>query len=241
MYSSKIVCAVKVNGLVLREVGDTVRLPFGSEYSILIKNLDSVRLSTSIAVDGQEAISGRLIIEPNSSIELERTIRSLESGNRFKFIERTKEIEQHRGISADDGLIRVESWKERMIRSEPAPLMDRRRVVPPRPDHGPRKRSQIQAKSGRLRGPGHPTARGSLGITVPGSLSSQRFYPTSGFPLEQQSIVIVIRLVGCLDGEPVAEPLTVDYRPECQTCGKRADQPDAEFCDRCGTSLVIVA
>ena len=38
MYLQKLAVAVKVNGKVLREVGDTVYIPFGSEYSILIKN-----------------------------------------------------------------------------------------------------------------------------------------------------------------------------------------------------------
>ena len=73
MYSEKLIACIKVNGQILRESGETVTLPFNSEYSIYLKNLDSVRIQASISVDGQDATEGtRLIINPNSSLELER-------------------------------------------------------------------------------------------------------------------------------------------------------------------------
>ena len=44
MYESKLAAAIKVNGKVLREFNkDTVYIPFGSEYSILLKNLNTKR------------------------------------------------------------------------------------------------------------------------------------------------------------------------------------------------------
>lgn len=119
MYTSKLVVAVKVNGNVLREDGDFVTLPFGCEYSIFVKNLNSVRAQVSIAVDGQDATEGRrLIVGPNTGIELERFIRNgnLSSGNRFKFIERTAAVEAHRGVGGEDGLIRVEGWREHIYK-----------------------------------------------------------------------------------------------------------------------------
>ena len=99
VFQDKIVTAIKVGGKVLRENGDTVTLPFGGEYSILVKNLNSVRTQVTISVDGTDA-AGKLVIGPNSSMELERFIRNgnLATGNRFKFIERTAEVEAHRGI-----------------------------------------------------------------------------------------------------------------------------------------------
>lgn len=116
MYQNNVAVAVKVNGKVLREQGDIVALPFGSEYSILVKNINSVRAQVKISVDGTDATDGtHLVIGPNASIELERFIKggNLNAGNRFKFIERTGKIEDHRGIGAEDGLIRVETWKEK--------------------------------------------------------------------------------------------------------------------------------
>jgi hypothetical protein len=69
-----------------------------------------------VSVDGQDATEGtRLILQPNSSLELERFIRdgNLKSGNKFKFIERTQKIEDQRGIKEDDGLVRIEFWAEK--------------------------------------------------------------------------------------------------------------------------------
>ncbi len=118
MYQSKLAAAIKVGGKVLRESGNTVILPFGSEYSVFLKNMNSVRVLAKVEIDGQDVTSTKLIIEPNSSLELERFLRNgnLERGNRFKFIERTRTIEEHRGIKAEDGLVRVEFWTEAVTR-----------------------------------------------------------------------------------------------------------------------------
>lgn len=121
MYNNRLAVAIKVNGKVLREFKDTVYIPFGSEYSILIKNVHSLRCMVRVSVDGQDATEGvSLIVPANSSVELERFIKggNLNEGNRFKFIERTAKIEEHRGIQAEDGLVRIEYEFER----EPAPI-----------------------------------------------------------------------------------------------------------------------
>ena len=115
MFSNKFIVSVKANGRILRESSNLITLPFGAEYEILLKNLNSRRAMVRVAVDGQDATEGtRLIIEPNASVVLERFIRdgNMQSGNRFKFIERTSGIESHRGIKEDDGLIRAEFWAE---------------------------------------------------------------------------------------------------------------------------------
>jgi hypothetical protein len=111
VYSNKFVVCVKVDGQILREKDGVVALPFGSEYSILLKNLHAVRAMAKVSVDGKDATEEtELVLQPNSSIDLERFIRNgnFNKGNRFKFIKRTEQIEKHRGIGSDDGLIRVE-------------------------------------------------------------------------------------------------------------------------------------
>ncbi len=115
MHRNTFVLAVKVNGKILRENKDIVTLPFGCEYELVLKNLNSRRAMVNVSVDGKDATDGRLVLGPNQSITLERSINNgnLNAGNRFKFIERTPGIEQHRGIKADDGLIRAEFWAEK--------------------------------------------------------------------------------------------------------------------------------
>ena len=121
MFANRFVCSIKVNGKILRENSGTVTLPFGCEYEILLKNLNSRRAMVSVDVDGKNASDGRLIIGPNQTVTLERWIRNgnLSSGNRFKFIERTTGIEAHRGIKQDDGLVRCEFWAEKEVIDAP--------------------------------------------------------------------------------------------------------------------------
>ena len=118
MHQTGFVACIKVNGKILRESDDTVSLPFGSSYSILIKNLNSVRSQVKVFIDGTDATDGTHLVIPASGgeIELERFIRNanLTSGNKLKFIERSDAIESHRGIKAEDGLILVEAWKEKI-------------------------------------------------------------------------------------------------------------------------------
>lgn len=112
MYANKLAVAVKHRGKVLQEFGEIVYLPFGSEYGLLIKNLNSVRASVKVRIDGQDVTEGvALVVPPNGSIDLERFIKNgnLNAGNRFKFIERTSVVTRHRGARVDDGLIQV-SW-----------------------------------------------------------------------------------------------------------------------------------
>lgn len=115
MYGNKLAAAIKVSGKVLREFKDTVYIPFGSEYAITLKNLHTTRSIVNVYVDGDNVVPGGLVLDAGQSIDLERSIRNgnLTEGNRFKFIERTNSVEQHRGVKLEDGLIRVEFQYEK--------------------------------------------------------------------------------------------------------------------------------
>lgn len=120
MYNNKLVASIKSNGHVLREHKDTVYLKFGSEYSILLKNLNTVRALINVYIDGDNVVPGGLVLNAGQEIDLERAIRNgnLSEGNKFKFIERTGKIEDHRGIKLEDGLIRVEYQFEKVYKRQ---------------------------------------------------------------------------------------------------------------------------
>jgi len=109
MYNQKLVASLKANGKILREFKDTVYIPFGSEYSIVLKNLNTVRAMVNIALDGTDVCPGGLVLMAGQTIDLERWIKNgnLSAGNKFKFIERTAQIEAHKGIGLEDGIINI--------------------------------------------------------------------------------------------------------------------------------------
>lgn len=108
-YKDNFVVEVKHKGRILRVKDNTVYLPFGSEYSLLLKNLNSRKASIKIHIDDQDVLDySSLILEPNSSTELEGFLSGTVARNKFKFIKKTKEIQNYRGDRIDDGLVRVE-------------------------------------------------------------------------------------------------------------------------------------
>lgn len=111
MYNQKLVASLKANGKILREFKDTVYIPFGSEYSFLIKNLNTTRALVNIFIDGEDVIEGGLVLNAGQEVDLERYVKNgnLNAGNKFKFIERTQAIEDGpRGAKLEDGLVRIE-------------------------------------------------------------------------------------------------------------------------------------
>jgi hypothetical protein len=120
-YKEQFVAEVKVNGKILRVKDGAVYLPFGSEYSILLKNLNSKKASVKISIDGEDVLDGSsLILDPNVSTELEGFLNETIAKNRFKFIHKTEKIQEHRGDRADDGMIRIEFAYEK---DKPEPLI----------------------------------------------------------------------------------------------------------------------
>jgi len=257
MYNNKLAVALKSAGKVLREFGETVYVPFGSEYSVLIKNLHSVRALVTVTVDGVDVGDGtRFIVDANDSVELERFIKNgnLKTGNRFKFIERTDSVEQHRGVGIEDGIVRVEFNFERKLELTPPKIY--------RSD--PWNQPDIWCNSKSIT-KGTPqdsfcstnvsyTAtvdsldvtnmnadlQNDAGITVPGSVSDQKFTTGDWFPTEAKTHVIVLQMLGQTeDNKQVTKPVTVKAKPKCTTCG-RTNKATAKFCTECGTSLTIV-
>lgn len=270
MYNEKLAVAIKSAGKVLREDKDQVYLPFGTEYSILIKNLNTVKVLVEVFVDGKtinDSGNGKFVIHPGQNLELERTITNgnMNAGNCFKFIERSVSVENHRGIGIEDGLVTVKYQFEKKIHTvdylsspyQPTPWWS----------SGPgsvfRNSPLGSGGSGDVPiGGGTVTCNSFVadanvsttrtfvsseqqlsqnvaGITVPGSVSNQRFVHVDSFDVEREQHVIILRLVGRTEKTVVTQAVNVKYKPKCISCG-RTNKATAKFCTNCGTSLILV-
>ena len=281
MYESKLAAAIKVNGRVLREHGDTVRIPFGSEYAVTLKNLHTTRAVVNVFIDGENAVPGGLVVDPGRTVDLERWIKNgnLSEGNRFKFIERTSAIENGpRGVKLEDGLIRIEFQYEQPVR----PVLDLWKdkwhsnhggIYPqgglygstgPTYNVGGVLRSADFSKGEFVKaqatsainqycadnniaincsvhdGMATMDSYNDVGITVPGSKSEQKFQTAYVGALEAEKHSMVIKLLGQTPDSPVTKPVTVKHKPRCQTCG-HTNKATAQYCNKCGTALVIYA
>lgn len=109
VYAKNFVVALKSDGKIIRDSNGYIELPFGSEYSILLKNLNSRKALVDISIDGKDVLDGsRIVVESNETTELKGFKKDSKVENSFKFIQKTKEISKHRGDRIDDGIIRVE-------------------------------------------------------------------------------------------------------------------------------------
>ena len=111
---SKFVAVITCNGKILRDFKNDednyqVKLPFGSEYGIRFKNLNTTKCAFSVYIDGEDVLNGsRIILNPNESHDLEGFMDNNVVKNKFKFIEKTQKISEYRGDKIDDGMIRIE-------------------------------------------------------------------------------------------------------------------------------------
>ena len=285
MYQSKLVASLKANGKILREFKDTVYIPFGSEYSFLIKNLNTTRALVNIFIDGEDVMEGGLVLNAGQEVDLERYVKNgnLSAGNRFKFIERTTAIEDGpRGTKLEDGLIRIEFQYEKPY---VAPVLNRGLFYGNRysnhdgivggmtqtsfnvngalrsadfsqngsvmaqaasaavdkycADNGIVNKSEVHDGMATMDWMAAP--QNDVGITVPGSKSTQKFQTTVMGAMEAEKHTIVLKLLGeTPNNKPVLNPVTVERKPKCVTCGKQ-NKANAKFCTECGTALEIFA
>jgi hypothetical protein len=251
VYKNAVVVVVKCNGKILRESDGCVEIPFGSEYTILIKNLESKRAVVDVEIDGETVTDPRVVIDANSSLELVGFKKGSEVKNRFKFIEKTKEISDYRGDKIEDGIIRVEVWFEKPIEYVTSTWTY---SWPTQKEFwwgsGWQLTNDYILYSNRSESVGcsnschycssmiSDSQQNKEGITVEGSDTSQKFTPTHVNTLEDKSTVITLKLCGKVLGNVKVEvPLTVDTKLTCKYCG-RVSKSSAKFCSRCGARLL---
>lgn len=116
MYSNQLVCSIKVNGKILREKiqdgNSSVFIPFGSEYSLIFKNLSGRNAVVHAEIDGRDINAAKqgFYLQAGRTIELEGFEKNYKTERHFKFIQKTSEISDFRGDRIDDGMIRI-TWQ----------------------------------------------------------------------------------------------------------------------------------
>ena len=116
MYSNQLVCSVKVNGKILREKildgNSTVLIPFGSEYSLIFKNLAGRNAVVHVEIDGRDINASKqgFYLQAGRTAELEGFEKNYKTERKFKFIQKTEEISDFRGDKIDDGMVRI-TWQ----------------------------------------------------------------------------------------------------------------------------------
>jgi len=247
MFKNNFVVAIKCGGI-LREIDGSVMLPFNSEYSILLKNLDSRRAVAKVSIDGQDVLCGHsLVIHPNSEFELEGfLLPDLTVRNKFKFVQKTEDIVRHRGDRVDDGIVRVEFNFEKVPQTtlvwhwiykpyypwvEPVPIVIHNTYAGGSTTNRAFTCTTQQASCSS-------NLAADEGITVAGSPTKQTFSNVTVNQLEETSTVITIKLRGTtLSGKVAVEPLVTKSKTVCPTCGKKS-RSSAKFCSNCGTCLI---
>ena len=257
MYQNKLVATLKSKGQILREENGCFKLPFNSEYTIFLKNMESRRVVVNIDIDGEDVLDNkRLIIGGNETLELEGFMKGTTARNKFRFIQRTKNIEEHRGIHVEDGLIRIEFTFEKLqpitqeitytypwkIWSTNPIWYNTNETYTTECSPGDYNLSTRGTScSNNVSSYNINTVQDSLtfddGITTKGAPINQDFNYGYTRELEDQSHTIILKLLGYNEkGSVIKSPTFTRERLNCEICGYKNISSN-KYCGECGTFL----
>ncbi len=240
VYNNQFIVVIKHKGKVLREFsGNVVRLPFGSDYSIMMKNKDSSRKAlVEVFVDGKDALdSNSIIVSPEQSVELKGFMEGSIVRNKFRFIEKTNEISKYRGNFIEDGLVEIKySFEEPQVTWYSLTK-----------DTAPRANCYFSGvsetkftASSSDQNISCSVGANECGITVPGAETKQDFQTgvigSTGF---KSSIIINLKgetTTTKAKRKRVKKPITVKTKIRCSTCGRRW-RSSMKYCGNCSTYL----
>jgi hypothetical protein len=69
MKNNKVVAIIKHNGIILCENNNQIKIPFDSEYTILIKNLENKKIKIKVSIDNKYIVND-MIINNNSKCKI---------------------------------------------------------------------------------------------------------------------------------------------------------------------------
>lgn len=241
MYRNHYVLAIKDQSKrVLREIDGKVYLPFNSEYSVLLKNRNSVDALCKVSIDGTDVLgSDELLVPAGLSVDLERFLvdGNALSGKRFKFVPVTDSQVQD-PTSGSNGIVEVQFWATfsdvpsgvcrsfgKSIHPNSGASLDNVMYA-----------NQVGAHADSISfAASVDTTPAAAGATVAGSVSNQRFNYVYNKTKVGLPTVLRLQLLGRAE-----EPLLVNTALFCTKCGKSVKFTD-NFCNRCGTPVVAGA
>lgn len=269
MYSNKLVACLKSGGKVLREKGEEVYLPFGSEYTLFFKNENNRKVEITIEIDGQDVLFGKgLLLNAGESMDLKGFLRDINGGedNRaFKFITKTQEISDFRGDRAEDGLVKI-SYRFENEYSIPTIHSSYSYDTYPKTyrncgghstfgdstktmnldnifgniSNNVNNTTKISYATNSVTNSINSTTTASLssepGITVEGSATGQSFKKGYVGLLEDKKYTMIFQLKGLTAEEQIQEPVTVNVKKQCPSCGKLY-KSSFSYCPQDGTYL----
>ncbi len=255
-FKNNFIVEVKSNGKIMRVRDGAITLPFGTEYSIYMKNLDSRKAVATLSVDGKDALDGNCrIIMPNSSTLVNGFMKGMKSSNKFKFTRKTKRISEHRGNLPNDGIIRVEYWFEQSQTIPRESIQEIMKDWPPTPGY---RRSYPFFETGDSSVYSSKTTgdffdnhnvlysmsccnfspKTEEGITVNGTKLDESFVYGNVNLLEKTSSVICIKLNGYnkKKTKKIKQPIYTKTKLVCEVCGTRS-RSFAKYCRHCGNNI----
>ncbi len=257
MFSNDFVVSILKDGTIIQDnKAGIVTLPFGSEYSIRLRNKNSRRALARVYIDEENVTENGIILPANSYVDLERPTNN---PNCFKFVSIKSDDAANAGKRSQtdgrNGVVRVEWQLEKEIKwvypSNPWPIYTENpwKKYHTEPtwtctQYGP---AQSGAPSSFMMGFNscereEKTSRGihsaeksarkklSEGCTVEGSASDQTF--TYG-NIQVEGPITTIRLIlqGYICKEGTQKGLY------CESCGAKAKSKSAKFCYVCGKRI----
>ena len=248
MMREKLVAGIKVNGKVMREFGDEIYIPFGSEYSIFLINLSYQKVQVNIEVDGKDILDGEsLLINPwDDEVDLERwLIHGLNNGPKLKFVEKTEQIRETKPETGMDGIVKISYQFEKFLFRSPffqnsfyhkqEPTYTSLTTYSTGPSDSadcstPRAMASASTPSQIS------TLENNDGFTIKGSKSNQQFQEGYIGTLEDETHTICFQLKGGVKKKKVNTPITVRTKITCDACYKK-NKSSYKFCTQCGNNL----
>lgn len=232
MYRNNFIAAVKCCGNVLREFnGGIVKLPFGSDYSIVLKNKSKQRALVSVSIDGKDVMDGnKLIVCYDHPVELKGYMSDRSVSNSFRFIEKTAQIVGFRGNGVDDGLVEIKFSFEKDLNDYVFNggyyNYNRNFTCDVYDNNLDYNFSTTYAATSSV---------SNDGLTVKGAPATQNFDVDSFGTTDGKEYNIVFKLQGT-KGNKSKSPVTVRSKIQCPTCGQKCKSTD-NYCSNCSTYI----